>query len=67
MNSILTWNGCIYYYISLFRKIILQQFDEFKPEIRGSPMKHSAFEGSRGHPSKVAKLLIIVHKVEKHA
>ena len=55
VNSILTWNGCIKRYISLIREIILQQFDEFKTEICGSPTKHSSFEGCRGHPSKVAK------------
>ena len=49
------------------REIILQQFDELKTEIRGSPMKHSAFEGSRGYPSKVEKSPIMAHKVEKNA
>ena len=56
VNSILTWNVCIYCYISLFREILLQQFDECKTEIHGSPKKHTTFEGSMGHPSKVAKM-----------
>ena len=37
----------------MFREIILQQYDEFKTEIRGAPTKYSAFEGSRGHPQKL--------------
>ena len=44
----------LYIYI-VFREIILQQVDEFKTDIHGSRMKHSTFEGSRGHPLKVAK------------
>ena len=54
-------------YRSLFIEIILQQFDEFKTEIYRSPTKHSTFEGSRGHPQKMANLPIMAHKVEKNA
>ena len=53
--------------ISLFREIILQQFDQIKTEILFSPTKHFAFEGSRRHPSKVAKWPIMAHKVEKNS
>ena len=44
---------------------MLKQFNKFKTEIRGSPTKQHAFKGSRGHPTKMAKLPIMAHKVEK--
>ena len=59
VNSVLTRNGCIEWYISLFKEIILQQFDAFQTEIQGSLTKLGAFNASRGHPSKVVKLPIM--------
>ena len=52
VNSILTKNGCIKWYMSLFKEIILQQFDAFQTKIQGSLTKLGAFNASRGHPSK---------------
>ena len=59
VNSVLTRNGCIKCYISLFKGIILQQLDEFKTEIKDSLTQLCAFKVSRGHPSKVVKLSIM--------
>ena len=59
VNSILTRNDCIKCYISLFKKIILQQFDAFQTEIQGSITKLCALKASRGHSSKVVKLPIM--------
>ena len=59
VNSVLTRNGCIKCYISLFKKIILQQLDAFQTEIQGSLKKVCAFKASRGHSSKVVKLPIM--------
>ena len=59
VNSVLTRNGCIKCYISLFKEIILQQLDAFQTEMQGSLTKLLAFKGSRGHPSKVVKLPIM--------
>ena len=42
-------------YHCLEKSIILQLFDDFKTEIRGSQTKYSAVEGSRGHLSNVAE------------
>ena len=56
VNSVLTRNDCIKCYISLFKEIILQQFDAFQTEIQGSLTKLCAFKASRGHSSKVVKL-----------
>ena len=58
LNSVLTINDCIKCYISLF-KIILQELDAFQTEIQGFLTKLCAFKASRGHPSKVVKLLIM--------
>ena len=38
VNSVLTRNGCIKCYISLFKEIIFQQFDAFQNEIQDSLM-----------------------------
>ena len=59
VNSVLTRNGCIKYYISLFQEIILQHLGVFQTEIQCSLMKLYAFKASRGHPSKVVKLRIL--------
>ena len=59
VNSVLTRNDCIKCYISLFEKIILQQFDAFKTEIQGSLTNLCAFKASRGHSSKEVKLPIM--------
>ena len=59
VNSVLTRNGYIKCYISLFKKIILQQLDAFQTEIQGSLTKLCAFKVTRGHPSKVVKLPIM--------
>ena len=58
-NSVLIRNGCIKWYISLFKEIILQQVDAFQTEIQGSLTKQCAFKASRGHLSKVLKLPIM--------
>ena len=50
VNSVLTRNGCIKCYISLFKENILQQLDAFQTEIPGSLMKLCVFKASRGHP-----------------
>ena len=42
-------------YITLFKEIILQQFDAFQTEIQASLAKLCAFKASRGHSSKVVK------------
>ena len=59
VNSVLTRNDCIKYYISLFREIIMQELDAFQTEIQGSLTQLCAFKASRGHPSKVVKLPIM--------
>ena len=59
VNSVLTRNGCIKCYISLFKEIILQQFVAFQTEIQGSLTKRCAFNASRGYHSIVAKLPIM--------
>ena len=59
VNSVLTRDGCIKCYISLFKEIILQQFDAFQTEIQGSVTKLCAFKASRDHLSKVVKLPIM--------
>ena len=64
VNLVLTRNGCIKCYISLFKEIILQHLDAFKTEIRGFLTKLCAFKASRGHPSKVVKLPIMSHGAE---
>ena len=59
VNSVLTKNGYIKCYISLFKEIILQQCDAFQAEIQDSLTKPCAFKAPRGHPSKVVKLPIM--------
>ena len=59
VNFVLTRNSCIKYYISLFKEIILQQFDKFQTEIQGSLTKLSAF-----NPSKMAKFQIMAPGAE---
>ena len=59
VNFVLSRNGCINCYISLFKEIILQFLDAFQTEIRGSLTKLCAFNASRGHPLKVVKLPIM--------
>ena len=59
VNYVLTRNDCIKCYISLFKEIILQQFDAFQTEVQGSLTKLCAFKASRGHSSKVVKLPIM--------
>ena len=59
VNSVLTRNGYIKCYISLFKEIILQQCDAFQTEIQNSLTKPCAFKASRGHPSKMVKLPIM--------
>ena len=54
VNVVLTRNGCITCYISLFKKIILQQLDAFQTEIEGFLKKLCASK-----VSKVAKLPIM--------
>ena len=49
---------------SLFPKIILQQLVEFQTEMQGSLTKLCVYKVSRGRPSKVAKLPIIVSVAE---
>ena len=50
VNSVLTRNGYIKCYISLFKEIILQQCDAFQTEIKNSLTKPCAFKASRGNP-----------------
>ena len=59
VNSVLTRNGFIKCYISLFREIILQQCDAFQTLIQDSLTKLRAFKATRGHPSKMVKLPIM--------
>ena len=59
VNFVLTRKDCIQCYMSLLKDIILQQFDAFQTEIKGSLMKPCAFKVSRGHSSKVVKLPIM--------
>ena len=59
VNSVLTRNGYIKCYTSLFKEIILQQCDAFQTEIQNSLTKPCVFKASRGHPSKMVKLPII--------
>ena len=59
VNSVMTRNGCIKCYISLFIEIIFQQYDAFQTEIQNSLTKPCAFKASRGHPSKMVKLPIM--------
>ena len=56
VHSVLTRNGCIKWFILLFKEIILQNLDAFQTEIQGSLTKLCAFKASRGHPSIVVKL-----------
>ena len=64
VNYAKTRNGCIKWYVSLFKEIILPRLDEFQTEIEGSHSKLSAFKVSRGQQSKVAKLLIMAPGAE---
>ena len=64
VNSVLTRNDCIKCYLSLFKEIILQQFDAFQTEIEGPLTKLCAFKVSRGHSPKVIKLPIIAPGAE---
>ena len=59
VNSVLTRNGCIKCFISLFKEIILQHLVAFQTEIQGSLTKLCALKASRGRPSKVVKLPIM--------
>ena len=60
VNSVMTKNDCIKYYIYiLFKEIILQQWDALQTEIQGSLTRLYAFKASGGHPSKVVKLPIM--------
>ena len=59
VNSVLTRKDCIKCCRSLFKEIILQQFDAFQTEIQGSLTKLCAFKASRGHSSKVVKLPVM--------
>ena len=59
VSSVLTRNGYIKCYISLFREIILQQCDAFQPKIQNSLTKPCAFKASRGYLSKMVKLPIM--------
>ena len=65
VNSVLTRNGCIKCYASLFKKIILQHMGAFQTEIEGSLSKLCAFKASRGHPLKVVKMPIMSNGAEK--
>ena len=57
VNSILTGNGCIYGYISLFRAIICNNWmNKLKSNVS---IRNFLFKVSRGHPSTFAKLPII--------
>ena len=53
VNSVLTRNGYIKCYISLFTEIILEQCDAFQTVIQDSLTKTCVFKASRGHPSKM--------------
>ena len=64
VNSVLTRNGYIQWYIPLFKEIILQQCDAFQTEIQDSLTKPCAFKASRGQPSKVVKLPIMPPRAE---
>ena len=64
VNSVFTRNGCIKFYISLFKEIILQQLDAFQIAFQGSITKLCVFKVSRGHPSKVVKLPIMSPRAE---
>ena len=55
VNSVLTRNDFIKYYKSLFKEIILLEYDAFQTEIQDSLAKPCAFKASRGHPSKMVK------------
>ena len=66
VNSVLTRNGCIRFYILLFKETILQQLDAFQTEIQGSLTKLCAFKLSRGHPSKVVILPIMSPEAENN-
>ena len=59
VNSVLTRNGYIKCYISLFKEIILQQCNAFQTVIQDSLTKPCAFKASRGHPLKMVKLPIM--------
>ena len=59
VQSVLTRNGFIKCYVSLFKEIILQQCDAFQTEIQDSFAKPCASKASRGHPSKMVKLPIM--------
>ena len=64
VNSVLTRNGYIQWYIPLFKEIILQQCDAFQTEIQDSFTKPCAFKASTGHPSKVVKIPIMPPRAE---
>ena len=59
VNFVLTRNGCIKCYISLFKETILQHLAAFQTEIQGSLTNLCAFKASRCHTSKVVKLPIM--------
>ena len=59
VNPVLTRNGYIKCYISLFKEIILQERDAFQNEIQNSLTKPCAIIASRGHPSKMVKIPIM--------
>ena len=54
VKSVLTRNGFIECYMSLF-EIITQQLDAFQTETQASLTKQCAFKAPRGQPSKVVK------------
>ena len=64
VDPVLTRNDCIKRCISVFVGIIYQQLDAFQTEIQGSLIKLCAFKVSWGHPSNVAKLLIMTPGAE---
>ena len=66
VNSVLTRNGYIKCYISLFKEIILQQLDAFQTEIQNSLTIPCTFKASMDHPSKVVKLPIMSPEAKKH-
>ena len=52
VNSVLTRNGCIKCYISLFKDIILQHLNAFQTGIQGSLTKLCRFKTSKVTPQK---------------
>ena len=59
VNSVLTRNGYIKCYTSLFKEIILQQCDAFQTVTQDFLTKPCAFKASKGHPSKMVKSQIM--------